>query len=327
MASPKDLDCQSAASSAAHAASNSIGVEKFILRDSPVRRLKPRPTTSNSAKATSLRMGIQPRVSNSPMRLAPLECLVSEMPIQMKPERMPPQRRIERKVPPAPWWLTRLREHPVKSLSTAALMTGGLLLLLLFGHIGAFPELDLGGATAALLATAVVGVVVNAVFGGSVLAIGWGMRSEDARTSWMRTTQSLCVFAAPGAIAVCVAAYQLYSSADLAPSRNLAAITAIAALVGTAFLLRKLERGSLAERLPATRWAASWFRLRTALFILGICAVWLSVALLAALTLFALFPLRISANVTDDFGNVTGLRFAGGLAGLQPPGWSSARPQ
>ena len=44
--------------------------------------------------------------------------------------------------------------------------------------------------------------------------------------------------------------------------------------------------------------------------------------------------LRISANVTDDFGNVTGLepvlelrekdcRFERNLAGLRAPGWSS----
>jgi hypothetical protein len=208
----------------------------------------------------------------------------------MKPERMPPHRRLEHKTMPTPWWLTRLREHPVKSLSTAALITGGLLLLLLFGHIGAFPDLDLGGAIATLLAIAVVGVIVNAIFGGSVLAMGWVMRSEGPRTSWMCMTPSLCVFAAPGAIAVCIAACQLYRSADWIPSLNLAATTAIAALVGTAFLLRWLERGPLAASVPSTRGAASRFRLWKAVQILGVCTAWLCIALMATLTLFAFLP-------------------------------------
>lgn len=113
----------------------------------------------------------------------------------MKPERLPSRRRFDRKTPDTPWWLTRLREHPVKSLGTATLITGGLFVLLLFAHIGSSPELDLSGATATLLAVAIVGAIVNVVFACGALAMGWAMRSEDRShrlDATRRQSSSIC---------------------------------------------------------------------------------------------------------------------------------------
>lgn len=214
----------------------------------------------------------------------------------MKPERVPSRRNLNRKTPDVPWWLTRLREHPVKSLGTATLITGGLLVLQLFSHIGASPELDLSGAAATLLAIAIVGAVVNTIFACGALSVGWAMRSEDAKTSWMRRRDSLFVFAAPGSMGVCYAAVALYISASWVPSASLLIVMSATALVGAIYLLGRLENDELAGAVPAARWPATRFRLRIIALVLLLCVAWSLLALLAAAIFVVIFPSDMPAD-------------------------------
>ena len=61
--------------------------------------------------------------------------------------------------PRVPWWSKLVQEHPIATAGTVISIVGGLILLGFFCQLGGgMPELDLAGASAILMAVAIVGL-------------------------------------------------------------------------------------------------------------------------------------------------------------------------
>jgi hypothetical protein len=62
-----------------------------------------------------------------------------------------------------PWWLKNAKQHPLKSTSALALVFGGFMLMMFFGHLQELPDIDLASSASLLWALAAIGALV-AVF-------------------------------------------------------------------------------------------------------------------------------------------------------------------
>jgi hypothetical protein len=91
---------------------------------------------------------------------------------------------------PQPWYIQKITANPVKSLITAMLGFGGLLLMMIFGHLRELPELTLSSSTSMLWALSSMGMMVIAIFllppAIPILSIPQRVKSRRAKVGFLR---------------------------------------------------------------------------------------------------------------------------------------------
>jgi hypothetical protein len=202
----------------------------------------------------------------------------------------PSRRFVERLRRPEAWWMARLREHPFKTASMTVLTVGGLMLLMLFAHIGSLPDLDLAGATATLAAVALIGLAVCICFAGSTLFAGLMLRDEEAIGSHLRGFWSVVVLIVPGLSMVIGLAIKW----GLDPRGSTPGWIWWLPVIGSAVLIavrlwRMARRGDIECPETGRIGRVVWWAVKAGGFFAVGC-VWTAVAVLALLTLTALFP-------------------------------------
>jgi len=201
----------------------------------------------------------------------------------------PSRRNLARHKKTDPWWLTQFREHPFKNASLVVLTIGGLMLLTLFGHIGAMPELDLAGASATFAAVAVVGLAVCVSFGGSVLLGGLMLRGNPA-SSYLVSRGGLVALSAPGMGLAVYMTVRWALDARWVPQGWLLLVPFACSLVlagSSVWRWEKEDRAKAAEAERQGRWRSLGSK---AAGFLAASYIWNLIGILAFMTLLALAP-------------------------------------
>ncbi|MGC4077715.1 MAG: hypothetical protein QM702_11940 [Rubrivivax sp.] len=215
----------------------------------------------------------------------------------MKPEEKPSRRnRVERKEPPAPWWVKHAKENPFKTAGAVVTVVGSLILLAFFCQLGESPDYDLASFGAVPMAIAVVGAVLSAALTGCAFIAGMIHRGHKKGLAWLSPGWTVIFLMAPGlvgsiALAICM---------GIDPNIKLPTWTVWTpfGLLGLASLVVALIHPK-SEAAPSVQAARKRARLRRFGELAGFGSVWVLAGYLALLTFWAVFP-RDRSSV--DFG-------------------------
>lgn len=187
--------------------------------------------------------------------------------------------------PTAPWWSKQARERPLATVGTFISVVGGLILLGFFCQLGGMPELDLAGASAILMAVAIVGFALAAALAVSGIVAGLMMRDEEDVPVGLGEPRSLFLLAAPGTLSsIGLAAYWALDSKGNISSFGYSVPFVLLTLFACGFSLTK---PAIAKDVKPER---PWSRTRRGLAFWMFGYLWLLPAGGAVLTFYALFP-------------------------------------
>jgi hypothetical protein len=118
-----------------------------------------------------------------------------------------------------PWWLKLVHERPFAVAGTVVSVIGGLILLMFFFQLGGMPELDLAGASAVLMAVALVGFALATSLTLSGFCAGLPLRGQNSGLEGSSLRTRVLFLIAPGIFSFgLMALYFLFDPSSQLPS-------------------------------------------------------------------------------------------------------------